>query len=311
MKKRTLNDIVSMESFTPVPSERFKKVMKKMHRNYTLSQEGLFDFFRKKKGEEIKTKPEDPNAHFLELEQANRVSVHLMTTSVENEIKYLEELINKGIPLFNKDNDRIVKSFKFVIDNHKEILSKINKLVDISYPDTNYKLNKEMNAVEFSTFYVVFNGLAKDKEHQTMIGSGWDYYDFEDEFDQELTEEQIDQYKKLYCINEAIPTLDFIYPKERAPKNQPRVYLEKGDPKLQKLLDLNIALIEKSLKILSIEDVKKLFELSDKGDKLTHPKPIGDGDEYGLNSLMSHSLGYQYELSQGFAKSFIQNYTAH
>jgi hypothetical protein len=311
MRKRTISDIVAMESFATSDDKRFKKVQRLIKKNHSIAKEGLFDFFRKKKDDEPKKKPEDPNTHYEELKQANKVSIHLHTNSVENEIKYLEELISKGIPLFNKDNDRIVKSFYFVIDNHKQILDRIDKLVDISYLDDSYKLNKERNAVEFSTFYVPVYGLAKDKEHQTYIGSGWDYYDVEDEFDQELTDEQIDQYEKLYCINEAIPTLDFIYPKNPAKKDNPRTYLEKGDPKLDKLLSLNITLIEKGLKILSIYSVKTLFKLAERADKLTHPKQIGDGDEYGLLSLISHSLGYQYELSQGFSKDFIKNYTAH
>lgn len=311
MKKRTISDIVAMESFASVDDKRFKKVQRLIKRNHSIAKEGLFDFFRKKKNDEPKKKPEDPNAHYEELKQANKVSIHLHTTSVDEEIKYLEELLNKGIPLFNKDKDRIVRSFYFVIDNHKDILGRIDKLVDISYLDDSYKLNKQRNAVEFATFYVPVYGLAKDKEHQAFIGSGWDYHDVDDEFDQELTAEQIEQYGKLYCINEAIPALDFIYPKNPAKKDSPRTYLENGDQSLHKLLSLNIALIEKSLKILSIYGVKKLFKLAERADKLTHPKQIGDGDEYGLISLITYSLGYQYELSQVFSKTFIENYTAH
>lgn len=311
MAKLNLGQILAMESASVVDDKAIKKLQARKKKNYSVAQEGLFDFFRKKKTEEVKKKPSDPKEHLAELEQATKVSVHLKTTSVDNEIKYLDELIKKGLPFLSKDNDRVIKSFKFVIDNHRDILEKIDKLVDISYPDSSYKLTSNKGSVEFSTFYIALNGMAKDKEQQAMIGHGWDYYDVEDEFDKELTDEEIDRYAELYCINEAIPTLDFIYPKDRASKEQTRIYLEKDDPKLQTLLSLNMELIEKASKILTREDIKKLFELSAQADKLTHPKFIGDGDEYGLASLMSHSLGYQYELTDGFINDFIKNYTAH
>lgn len=309
--KRNLSQILSMESFSDIDKSAVKKLNINRKKNYQIAQEGLFDFFRKKKGEEVKQKPENINDHLTELQQANRVSIHLMTTSVDSEIKYLEELVSKGLPFMSKDIDRMNKSFKFVIDNHKDILSKIDQLVDISYPDSSYKLTKDLAAVEFTTFYIAVKNMAKDKEHQAMIGSGWDYYDVVDEFDEELSEEQIKQYSKLYCLDEAIPTLDFIYPKDRANKNQTRVYLEKDDPKLQTLLKLNIDLINKARSVLSNQDMDKFYALAGKADKLTHPKQIGDGDEYGLFNLLLHGLGYQYDLTNGFAKTFIDNYTAH
>lgn len=309
--KRNLAEILSMESYSNIDNSTIKKLNAISKKNYQVAQEGLFDFFRKKKGEEVKQKPKDIKDHLTQLQQANQVSIHLMTTSVDNEIKYLEELISKGLPLLSNDHERITKSFKFVVDNHNDILSKIDKLVDISYLDSSYKLNKNLDAVDFATFFIIVKNMAKDKEHQAMIGSGWDYSDVSDEFDKDLTDEEIKQYSQLYCINEAIPTLDFIFPKERASKDQTRIYLDKFDPKLQKLLSLNVQLIEKASKVLTREDVSKLFQLSSKADKLIHPKEIGDGDEYGLNSLTSHSLGYHYELVFGFTKTFIDNYTAH
>ena len=311
MAKFNISQILAMESINTVDDKAFKKLTLRQKKNYSIAHEGLFDFFRKKKGEEVKKKPEDPKEHLAELEQASKVSIHLMTTSVDTEIKFLEELISKGLPLFSKDYDRMVRSFKFVVDNHKDILSKVDKLVDVSFPGSDYKLAKEMAAVEFNTFYVALRDMAKDKEHQVMIGHGWDYYDVEDEFDQELSDEQIDEYTKLYCINEAVPSLDFVIPKNRSTKEQARAYLEKDDPKLQKLLKLNMELIEKGSKVITEADREKLFELANKADKLTHPKSIGDGDEYGLANIMYQSLGYQYELSTGFAKDFIKNYTAH
>ncbi len=311
MAKLNISQILAMESMPSVDDKAFKKFNLRQKKNHSIAREGLFDFFRKKKGEEPKKKPGTPKEHLAELEQANKISVHLKTNSVDEEIKYLEELINKGLPFFGKDIERLNKCFKFIVDNHQDILSKLDKLVDISYLDSSYKVNKDMSAVEFSTFYVSLNDMAKDKEHQAMIGAGWNYEDVEDEFDEPLSDEQIEEYRKLYCLNEAIPNLDFFYPKNRAGKEQARIYLEKDDPKLQKLLSLNMDLIEKANKILTRDDVKKMFELTARIDKLVQPKMLGDGDEYGVDRLMYHSLGYRYELTIGFTKDFIENYTAH
>lgn len=311
MAKYNISEILAMESAKITDSKAIKKLHLKQKKNYSIAREGLFDFFRKKKGEEVKKKSTDPKVHQADLEQANKVSIHLMTATVDDEIKYLEELLNEGLPFLSKDIDRTLKSFKFIIDNHRDILNKIDKLVDVSYPDPRYKLNENKSAVEFDTFYITLSGMAKDKEHQAFIGNGWDYEDVEDYFDSELTDEDIEKYAKLYCLNEAIPTLDFIYPKKRAAKEQPRVYLEKGDQKLEKLIKLNMNIIENSRKIFSHDDLDKAYELATRADKLTHPVGIGDGDEFGMLSLMSHSLGYQYDLTDGFADDFIKNYTAH
>lgn len=311
MAKLNISQILAMESASVTESEPSKKLKRLQKKRHSISREGIFDFFRKKKGEDSKKKPTDPKEHFAELENAEKVSVHLQTTSVDNEIKYLEELISKGLPFFKKDYDRLTSSFKFVADNHKDILSKIDKLVEISFPGADYKLAPGGHSVQFSTFYVIIDNMASDKEHQAIIGNGWDYYDHDDEFPDDLSDELISQYEKLYCIDEAIPCLDFILPRQMAAKDQHRVYLDKNDPKLQKLLNLNMELIEKGEKTVSEEDHNRLIKLAANADKLTHPKSLGDGDEYGLQHIVYQRLGYQYELGDGFKQDFIKNYTAH
>lgn len=311
MKRVTISDIVAMESAkNEINEASFKKLKLHRKKNNAIATEGLFDFFRKKKDDEKKKKPNDPTEQLKELQEANRVSIALRTTSVEEEIKYLEDVI-KGLPFFRKDMDRVHKCFKFIIDNHSDILNKLDKLVDISYFDSSYNLNNNRSAIEFKYFIVSVRDLAKDKESQMKIGASAEYIDFEEEFDNKLSDDEVKRYSKLYCLNEAIPTIDYILPKNRAPKEQTRVYLEKGDIKLEKLLKLNIDLIEKGKKLFTQSDDEEGYRLSSRADKLTHSKLIGDGDEFGMANIMRQSLLYQYQVTDGAVDEFINNYTAH
>lgn len=311
MKKRTISDIVGMESLgNSVDNAKLKRLHNLKKRNYSIAKEGLFDFFRKKKDEESSKKHENPQDHYNDLISADKISIHLYTTSVDNEIKYLEELISKGMLLFQKDYNRLINCFNFIINNHKNILNKIDKLVDVAWLDSDYKLTKNNEYLEFDTFLITVNNLASDKNAQTKIGGIIEWIDWDESFPGS-TYEQINNYEKLYSLQEAIPSLDIIIPKNKASKNQQRIYLEKDDIKLKKLLDLNIKLIEHGLKINDDNKQNKMYELATKVDALTHPKPYGDGDENGMGNLLAHSGGYLYELRYGFKKDFIQNYTAH
>lgn len=311
MAKLNISQILAMESMSFVNKEKIKKLRTKQKKNYGIAREGIFDFFRKKKDEEVKKKPLDPKEHFAELEQASKVSIHLMTTSVDAEIKYLEELISKGLPLFKKDLDRMARCFKFIIQNHGDILNNLDGLVEISYPDNGYNVSKDRGVADFNTFYVAFRNLAKDKETQTRIGSGGSYMDLEEFFEGKLSPEELSKYEMLYSLDEAVPSLDFIIPKNRAPKEQKRVYLEKGDPKLDRLIKLNMELIEKGEQIAGDSRLSDLYKLADQADSKSQPKPYGDGDESGMGNVVYQGLGYTYQITDGAIKGFIQDYTAH
>jgi hypothetical protein len=299
-----------LESFSGYSKPIQKAILLKKI-NYSISKEGLFDFFRKKNDQESKKKTENELEHYNELMSANKVSIHLYTVSVDDEIRYLEELISKGLPLFQKDYDRLMDCFNFIVNNHKDILTKIDKLVDIAWFDSNYNLSKDKDYLDFKTFVVsVGNNLADTKEQQAMIGGIIEWIDWDEMFPQ-ATPDDIKRYEKLYSLQEAIPVIDMVFPRSRASKNQQRVYLEKDDVKLKKLLDLNTELIEKSLKINDNNKQNKMYELASRADKLTHPKPYGDGDENGMGNLLAHTSLYLYELNMGFKKGFISNYTAH
>jgi len=328
MKKRTISDIVAMESFASVSDDGFKKAMKKMDRNYTLSQEGLFDFFRKKKGEDDASLDKDTtidyNTHKDNLMGASKVSVHLYTVSVDEEIKFLEELISKGLPIFSKDIERLRRCFKFILENKTKTIDRLDKLVDISYLDSSYKYNPNLKALDFNTFIVPVIGMASNKELQKEIGVSHELVDLVNSLDEidgksvtEMTKEEIERYEKMYFLEEAIPWLNEIIPKKLASGGQKRVYLEKDDPKLKKLVDLNIELIEKSAKILGedgpdnnyVDDFHELWKIAYKADKAS--QPLDMGDDFGLNVISYSYVTYQRSLAGGFRKKFIQNYTAH
>jgi predicted aldo/keto reductase-like oxidoreductase len=323
-----------MESFTPVRDERLKKAMKKMDRNYTLSQEGLFDFFRKKKqdghmtgdrgGHSNHDHDVDYNQFRTELLNASKVSIHLYTVSVDEEIKLLEELIQKGLPIFQKDVDRLEKCFKFILANKTSTIDKLDKLVDISYLDSSYRYNPNLKALDFNTFIVSVIGMASSKELQKEIGVSHELVDLVNSLDEiggksvtEMTDEEVVRYEKMYFLEEAIPCLDEIIPKKLAAGNQKRIYLEKGDPKLKRLIDLNVELLEGSRKILSEDSadnnynggMSKLWKLADNADKVSHPLDMGD--DFGVGNIPLNYVRYQRALAGGFESMFIQNYTAH
>ena len=311
MKKLTISDVLSMESRSNrQDNNKLSRLNRLGKRNFNIANEGMFDFFRKKTGEETKEKKEEPEDHYVDLLNADKVSVHLYTTSVDDEIKYLEELIHSGIPIFKMDIERLERSFKFIINNHSDILDKLEKLVDIAWLDSKYKVSADRRYLDFNNFRVVVYDLAKDKKWQAIIGRSMDWMDWE-EFIPGITEEQIKIYEKLYSLEEAIPNLDFIAPKKIADKSQTRVYLEKGDPKLRRLLDINIQLFEKCFAIYDYKKYDNLRDLAHEADKLTHPVPYGDGDETGTVRIFYHGSYYLYMLLEGFKENFIKNYTAH
>jgi len=334
MKKQTLASIVSMESTSPISDQRFKTAMRKMNRSYTLSQESMFDFFRKKKqeghmtGDSGNKDRHSPDFNYSDFKKylldANKVSIHLYTVSVDEEIKLLEELISKGLPVFKKDVERLEKCFKFIISKNTKTIDNLDQLVDISYLDSSYKYNEKLKALDFNTFAVSVIGMASSKELQKEIGVSHEIVDLVKSLDKiegksvtEMTKEEISRYEKMYFLEETIPWLDEIIPKKLAAGNQKRVYLEKGDPKLEKLIDLNIELIEKSSKILTEDSVdndysgslSKLWKLAFKADEASHPLDMGDN--FGLNIISYSYVKYQKSLAGGFAEKFTINYTAH
>lgn len=298
-----------------------ERLSRKYARMYRVSQEGFFDFFRKKEEPSIKPASErnfDPDAYAQELREAKKVSINLYTTSIENEIKYLEDMLHNGLPFLQKDIERYRKAFEFVIANHKDIGDKIPKLVDVAYPDASYKIDED-NKIRFKTFYLAIYNYHTDKVKQSWVGQGWLDADMalevEEMFGLDPVDDmdEVENIAKLYCLNEAVPHIENIRINEdiRASKKQHVVYLEKDDPKLLKLIGLNLAIIEKCSHILTEKTHKEFKNLAYKADRLTHPKPYGDGDELGMSHLVIHDLWYMYDIRENFKRNFIMHYSAH
>jgi hypothetical protein len=319
MKRCTLGDIVGMESLkTEEKKSNYEKIRLLQKKNYSIAKEGLFDFFRKRKEEDVQEKKKnlymEPGEHLQELAQGTKVSIHLQTVSVDEEIKFLEDLIRNGLPFFKKDIERLTKCFKFILANGTSTIDKLAKLVEIAYPSS-YDFKKEMSAIEFDTFVVSVHNFADTKEKQMHIGSSAEMIrlretpQFTKKYGNDLTDEEIQKYETMYFLDEAIPNLDEIVPKKRTTKDQKRIYLEKGDPKVQKLLDLNMELIEQSSKIMDEDKYDSFFDLITNADSSSHPVDIGD--DYGLMVIYAHSSSYLSDLVYGFKQDFIKNYTAH
>lgn len=328
MRNKTLASILSMES-AGVTTDFKRKMVLKVNRSYSLSQEGLFDFFRKNKEDNSASdKNKDFNLEASEYKQtllsANKVSIHLYTLSVDEEIRFLQELINAGLPVFKKDIDRLEKCFKFVLNKKLKTIDNLDGLVDISYLDQSYKYNEKLKALDFNTFIVPVIGMASSKELQKEIGASHAVVDLANSIEEidgkfldEISSEELARYEKMYFLEEAVPFLDEIIPKKIASGNQKVIYLEKDDPKLKTLLDLNVELIDKSFKILAEDhsdndysgDFYKLWKIAYSADKASQPVDIGD--DFGLSVIAHHYVNYQKSIAGGFRKTFIKNYTAH
>lgn len=338
MKRLTISDVVAMESKSSVEDKRFKKTMKKMHRNYVLSQEGMFDFFRKRKSDSKDrhmTGSEgrynvilfydknyvDPKIYKETLLNANKVYIYLYTISVDEEIKLLEELIYKGLPLFQKDVERLEKCFNFIKTNKTKTIDKLDKFVDICYLDSSYKYNSNIKALDFSTFLVSVHGMAATKELQKEFGASHEIVDLancgmdiEGKYPEDMTKEEISRYEKMYFMEEAMPWLDEIVPRKMSSASQKSTCLEKGDPKLKVLVDLNIELIEKSYKILSEYDysdpdgggLHKLWKLASQAENAC--QVIDMSDDFGFDIAKQNFVRYQSSLAGGFRQTFINNY---
>lgn len=321
MAKYTLANIVEMgkpKSFNQDQAILAGRRIKE--KNYSIAKEGLFDFFRKKKEQDDPKESKkdlymEPSDYLEELKQGSKVSIHLQTQSVDDEIKFLEDLIRHGIPLFKKDIERMNKCYKFVLANGQKTLDKLSNLIDISYLDSSYKYNDAIKAIEFDTFVVTVHNFAGTKEMQAKIGSNGDLLGlretprFTQKYGSDLSDEELHRYEMMYFLDEAIPNLDTIVPKKKAGATQTRVYLEQSDPKLEKLLKLNMELIEKSYSIIDDDKFDAVFDLISDADAKSHPLDIGD--DYGLMAIWAHSNGYQSDMNHGFKQNFIKNYTAH
>lgn len=308
-----------MESMSNVDKKAVLAARRIKKKNYSIAKEGLFDFFRKKKEQDDpQEKKKDlymnPSDYLEQLKQGSKVSIHLQTRSVDDEIKFLEDLIRHGIPLFKKDIERMNKCYKFIAANGEKTLDKLSKLIDISYLDSSYKYNGSIKAIEFDTFVVSVHNFAGTKEMQAKIGSHGDMlglretHQFTRKYGNDLSDEELHRYEMMYFLDEAIPNLDTIVPKKKASNTQSRVYLEQGDPKLDMLLSLNMELIEKSYAILDDDKFDKVLDLISDADHKSHPVDIGD--DYGLMVIWAHSNGYQSDMNYGFKQNFIKNYTA-
>jgi hypothetical protein len=321
MKKRTISDIVAVESLSSkMDSQKISNLKKLKQRHYTIANENLFDFFRKKK-EEAKDKPsakyvyKSPKDHYTELMNSDSVSIHLKTTSVDDEIKFMEELIHSGIPFLIKDIERMIKCFKFIMTNGLNTIDKLDKLVDISYFNNSYKYDDRIKAVRFNTFNITVDGLAPTKDAQAHIGSSTDllelerYPSFTQKYGSDLSKEEVNKYERMYFLNEAIPTLDMIVPVKLASSGQVSVTLNKGDAGLEKLLKLNIELIEKCDHFSKGGEAFDDFrELCAEADEKSHPVPVKSN--FGLENLWGHSTSYMGDIEAGFEDHFIKHYTA-
>lgn len=324
-------------SINRLVDERVKQLNRIRKRNYHLATEGLFDWFKKKNEDKHESPSNQPTSvewwkvdekeHYEKLLNASRVSVHLKTDSVRNEIDFTTEMIKSGIPLFRKDIHRLKECLNFIIKNGESTIDKLDQLTKLSYLDRSiYPLDEKRKVISFKTFYItsknsdITKGEIPDIHPELDVMEIITLDDFSKRYNVDvLPKEENDKFQKMYFLGQAIPSIDLIIPIHKASSSQKRIYLNNGDSDLKKLLDLNLELY-RLCKNINVHDsgpdefgiTNMLEALAVKADRASFPIDVWESHGYvGTSTIVAESCSYASEIRDGFQKHFIQHYTAH
>ena len=289
------------------------------HRKIAL--EGLLDFLFGKKQADAKVEPKvEPKKElkvgevitYLEGLKDKEFTVNVYYDKIETYVAFLDELIQVGLPFLEKDMERLLAVLKFIESKGKDIsefknLKELYKIAGINHPVK----HTDGPEIDFKTFEITINHYHNSKETSNdpkffVTYDDNDVGNFVEHFG--ISEEAAEALAPLMTLDELIPSLDCVYPKNTSKLN--KITISPEDPNHSKLLDLAIKLIKECNAITLRGDAKKLKDLaSDIDDTLADPYgDYGDGDEYGMYRLFYHSNLYMYELKMGFEEDFIETF---
>ncbi len=296
-------------------------LMNRLQLQRKMALEGVLDFFFGKKQVEnkVETKKKlkvgEVITH-LESFKDKEFTVKVYYDKIEDYLAFLDELIHVGLPFLEKDMERLLATFKYIESKGKAIveldnIKELYKIAGINHPARRNSFISPKPEIDFKTFEITTNNYHDSKKTSNdpkffVTYTDGDVTNIMEEYDIDKAEATL--LAPLMTLDELIPSLDLVYPKNTTKLN--KITLSPEDHNHSKVIDLAIKLIKECNKITLHGEAKKLKDLASALDaNLTAGYAYyGDGDEYGLYRLFLHSNLYMYELKMGFEEDFIATF---